>query len=251
MALESLEKKLQFFVELTETEKARLEKLTGECREVSSGTLLFEEDNAHTDPLFIVSSGRLAASQALADGQRAITRLYFPGDIVGTANVPFRTAPVSVTATTDSEVLVVRREDLQGMFSEHPRIAALFYTFAALESAVLNDRLTMIGRSSGKNRLAALILEVASRLDVTDSDGDHIDMQMTQTDIGDAIGLTNVHVNRLMRELREDGAIDGSASSLRIHDWELLRQIASFANRYDNVDTSWLPAADDGEEKRT
>lgn len=94
---------------------------------------------------------------------RAITRLYFAGDIIGTANIPFEHATHTITVNAPSRIYIFPRSKLVDAFTQMPRIAAIFYTFVAMENAILNDRLVSVGRTRGRERLALLIMEIVSR----------------------------------------------------------------------------------------
>ncbi len=222
-------------------EELALTSLATAKRSYPSGTSLVIGELDDPDQLFIVEEGRLFASIDLPGGERAITRLYFPGDIIGTANVPFDKATHSVTASSDAVLYTFPRSHLVQAFSTLPRIAAIFYTFAAMENAILHDRLVSIGRTRGLSRLAALILEIAARQSLLhEHTGDRFRLGLTQAQIGDAIGLTQVQVNRLFRELDEAGVIARSEGCLTIADKPKLVEIGQFTDRYEHLDLSWF-----------
>ncbi len=208
-------------------------------RRFERGTDLVADELDAPDQLFIVESGRLFASNSLSNGERAITRLYFAGDIVGTANIPFEQATQSITVSSDAVLYLFPRSNLIEAFTRLPRIAAIFYTFAALENAVLNDRLVSIGRTRGKARLAALILEIATRCDLVGETGP-LRLGLTQQQIGDAIGLTEVQVNRLFRLLDEEQVIRRKSDQLEILDRKRMREIGMFHDRYEDLDLGWF-----------
>ena len=223
-------------------EQKSLDALAKEIVHITAGTELMEEEEDGADNLYIVKSGRLFSSQALPDGVRAITRLYFSGDIIGTASVPFRLSVQTVTASAHSELYRFPRDRLANAFLEYPRIAAMFYTFAALENAILQDRLVSIGRTEGLARIAAIIMEIATRRAVTGAViEDPFTIGLTQSEIGDAVGLTQIHVNRLMKELDARGLIRRTREQLTIIDAAGLAEVGHFQNRYKNVDVSWFP----------
>ena len=173
---------------------------------------------------------------------RAITRLYFSGDIIGTASVPFRLSVQTVTASANSELYRFPRERLAQAFLDYPRIAAMFYTFAALENAILKDRLVSIGRTEGLARIAAIIMEIATRREVTGAVIEEpFSIGLRQSEIGDAVGLTHIHVNRLMKELGARGLISWTREQLTINDPAGLAEVGHFRNRYEDIDVSWFP----------
>lgn len=228
-------------VPLRVDEEATIRNLVTARRKYERGKELVTGELDEPDQLFIVASGRLFASVELPSGARAITRLYFPGDIVGTANMPFERATHSVTTSSPAELFHFPRTKLVEAFTSMPRIAAVFYTFAALETAILNDRLVSIGRTKGLARLAALILEICARQNLLHAPPDGaFHLGLTQQQIGDAIGLTEVQVNRLMRLLVEDGLIARHGHKIEILQRDQLVALGQFTDRYEALDIDWF-----------
>ncbi len=236
--------KLQHYLPLTDKEKACLRAIEENPVTYPAGHVLFTENETPAEALYVVQAGRLHSSTLLADGGRALLKLFFPGDMIGNTSIPFTTASNTVQTVTEVRVCLVPKARLSVIFEEQPRIAALLYTISMLEQVALSDRLRSIGRTDGKARIAALIMEVISRMRITDSELENtFDLNMTQAEIGDATGMTHVHVNRLLRELGEDGLIDRKGSEVTILDEDRLLQISSFSNRYKSIAADWLPAS--------
>ena len=108
----------------------------------------------------------------------------------------------------------------------------------------LADRLASVGRTSAKARVGALICDVMRRLRANgELVGDGVPLPLTQEEIGDVTGLTAVHVNRMMRQLAEDGLIARSNGRVRVLDEARLANVANHIDRYASIDTSWLSEA--------
>ena len=222
-------------------EEAAFRSLAVSKHEFAAGKTLILSEHDSPDHLFIVENGRLFASSDLDNGERAITRLYYAGDIVGTANIPFENATQSITVQSTATLYAFPRQYLIEAFTRLPRLAAIFYTFAALENAILNDRLVSIGRTRGKARLSSLILEIAARKNLSTRRLETpFKLGLTQAQIGDAIGLTEVQVNRLFRELDQSGVIERKGETLTVTDAARLRAIGHFHDRYDDLDLDWF-----------
>ena len=225
-------------------EEAAVRNLASAKRHYSVGANLVVGELDEPDQLYIVEKGRLFASVDLPGGERAITRLYFPGDIVGTANIPFDRATHTVTVSSAADLFIFPRRNLVEAFTSLPRIAAIFYTFAAMENAILNDRLVSIGRTKGLARLAALILEICARQNLLHTPPDkQFNLGLTQAQIADAIGLTEVQVSRLFKELAATGAIARHGRNVEILDKPALVEIGQFTDRYDDLDLDWFDDA--------
>ena len=96
------------------------------------------------------------------------------------------------------------------MIADHPRLGALILGLSVAERVALADRLASIGRTSARARVGSLICEIVARMRRLGaaSDNGYVQLPLTQEDIGDATGLTSVHVNRMMRALVDDGIIE-------------------------------------------
>jgi CRP/FNR family transcriptional regulator, anaerobic regulatory protein len=146
-----------------------------------------------------------------------------------------------VTAVTDVTLCPFSRERLAALIVEHPRLAAMLLALAVAGRVALADRLASIGRTSARARVSSLLCEIYRRLRRLGlAENDAIQLPLTQEDIGDATGLTAVHVNRMMRGLAEDGMIDRIGGQLVILDEARLCEEANYVDR-DTLETSWLP----------
>lgn len=229
-------------VGLTPAEIDALSRLEDRPREFRRGALLQRENERGTD-LYIVRRGMLMSYVLLDDGSRQILRFHFRGDMIGVPGMIYGTSPETIAALTDCEVCPFDRAALSRLFEEHPRIAALILAFNQVERVALTDRLAALGRTSAKARVAALVLDMRNRLRSSDpSVVDSYPLGLTQEEIGDATGLTAVHVNRMLRQLEEDGLIAREAGRLTIRDERALARAANYVDRYAGLDLSWLPA---------
>lgn len=231
------------FAELTDTERAALKAIEGGDRHYRRGTVIRAERQAGGE-MVLVQRGWLYCSMLLEDGRRQIIRLHFCGDLLGADSLVFADAPDSVTALTDAEVRVIDQAAFGRLFVDHPRLGALLFAMTQTDRVALTDRLTSLGRSSAKGRLAALLLWIAARLRRADPlHGYSFSLPLTQEEIGDITGLTSVHVNRTMRVLGEEGLIERSGGMLHILKPDRLARIANHVERHEKVDPGWLPAA--------
>ena len=234
-------KRLSHYLPLTPAERSALARLEIAPETLRAGEVLFEEGEP-TDFLALVSRGWLTSSTLLAEGQRQILRVYLDGDLVGLSGIAFDRSVCTVIANSDSEICRFPRRAFTTLFADHPRLAALFFSLGMVETVDMYDRLKAVGRTNGKARLAQFFLSVLSRGRVTgERDGLTIVLPLTQTDLADAVGLTNIHVNRLLRELVEDGLIRRDRSAVTVRDEVALETLAQFTNRFARIDTSWFP----------
>jgi CRP/FNR family transcriptional regulator len=235
-----LAERLSHYVQLSAGERDSLERLEEQDRSFRRGAVVISENEAPRE-LFIVRSGWLHSSVILGNGSRQIMRFHFQGDILGLPLLAFADSPETVTAVTDVILSPFSRERLAAIICEHPRIAALLLGLAVADRVSLADRLASIGRTSARARVSSLLCEIFARMRRLGTPHDEaIQLPLTQEEIGDATGLTAVHVNRMMRGIVEDGLIERNGNSIRLLDETRLSGEANFIDRT-GMETGWLP----------
>lgn len=236
--------RLARYAALAAGERAALERLEEQERTCRRGSVLIAENEVPRE-LFVVREGWLHSSVGLGNGTRQIMRFHFGGDLVGLPLLAFAESPESVTAVTDARVSAVPRDRFTALVAEHPRLAGLLLAMGAAERVWVGDRLASIGRTPARARVASLLCELFARVRAADGhNGNAMQVPLTQEDIGDATGLTAVHVNRMMRRLVEDGIIERNGNHVRVLDEPRLCAEAAFVDRSELV-LDWLPPARD------
>lgn len=234
---------LSEIVELTLNERQTLEKLEERQRHLRRGAIL-QRENERGGELFILRKGLMMSYVLLHDGSRQILRFLFPGDMLGVSSIIYREAPETLCALSDCVVCPFDRNALSQLMVTHPRLSAMVLVYSQIERVALTDRLAALGRTSAKTRVAALLLDLRNRLRATDkSITDSFALLLTQEEVGDATGLTAVHVNRMLRQLEEEGLIARDSGRVTLLDERALARAANYVNRYEGLDLSWLPRA--------
>lgn len=230
-------------VVLTENERRVLERLEERERHVRRGaTLQREHDRA--GEMHVLRQGMMMSSVLLDDGSRQILRFHFPGDLLGVSRLVYRAATETISALSDCVVAPVERPAFSALIAEHPRLAALVMVYNQIERTALTDRLAALGRTSAKARVTALLIELRNRLRRLDKGlTTSFVLGLTQEEIGDATGLTAVHVNRMLRQLEEEKLIAREAGRVTFLDERTLERAANFVDRYSGLDLAWLPEA--------
>jgi CRP/FNR family transcriptional regulator len=228
---------------LSPREHAALDRLEERERVLRrSATLIREKD--HGTEMFVLRRGMMMSSVLLDDGSRQILRFMFPGDLLAGSTLVYREATETLTALTDCTVSPFERPLLARLIDEHPRLAALIMIYSQIERATMTDRLAALGRTSAKGRVAAILIEIRNRQRMTNPAIEHsFTLGLTQEEIGDATGLTAVHVNRMLRQLEEEGMIARESGRMIFKDERSLSRAANYVDRYVGLDLSWLPAA--------
>lgn len=230
-------------VPLSESESKALARLEETQRKVRRGAMIQRVNETVTE-LFVLREGRVMSFVIMPDGSRQILRVYFPGDFIGSASTVYNKAPESLVALEESVICPFDKHALRRLLEEHPRVAALLFVLSNTERVALTDRLASLGRTSAKARVASFLLDIFDRLRVTNDEiSDSFDLKLTQEEIGDAIGLTSVHVNRMIRQMEQEGLISRANGRVTLLDIPRLESIGHYTNRHKHLDLDWLPAA--------
>lgn len=228
---------------LSETERQALGRLEERERVLRRGAALVRQNDPATD-LFVLRRGLMMSFVILDDGSRQILRFIFPGDMVGLSALAYGRAPEAVTALADSVVCAFDRGQLARIAIEQPRLFGAIVAIDQMERVTLTDRLAGLGRTSAKARVASILLDVRDRLRRLDpSIGDSFMPGLTQEEIGDATGLTAVHVNRMLRQLEEERLIARESGRVTLLDEPRLARAANYVDRLAGFDLGWLPPA--------
>ena len=190
--------------------------------------LIVHEQDFH-DAVPIICSGWAASVKMLADGRRQILSVLLPGDIVSTGLL-FAPKPGRVVeAITDVCYRTFKRRELKSfLFKQTEFLDKVLNAWIAEQTRT--DRLIVdLGRRSGEERIARLILNLAQRLNTRDMmhGPSKMDFPLRQHHIADATGLTQVHVSKVVSDFRRNGLVEFHQRSLTIHDLDGLRRRAN------------------------
>jgi CRP-like cAMP-binding protein len=232
---------------LTKTEQRALEHaVTWSKRFDSHKDLVCEAEKA--DNLLIVAGGWAYRYTCAPDGGRQLTALLVPGDIANLDMLLFERVAYSVRTLTDVTVVALPRKQALALVDEYPGIARTFTGLAMIENAIASKWMLSLGRRSAQARIAHLLCEIAIRLGVEGENDITFPFPLRQDQIGDLLGLTNIHVSRTVRQLREDGLIQMCDRVLTIPDVAALRYAAGFDPSYlymhRHIDAAARPKAD-------
>ena len=211
----------------TPAEEAALAALERETVSVPKHAMLVEEGAPYVQA-YIVKSGWLARHHSLSDGRQQILDFVIPGDLPGLEGSVLAAADHGVTALHDAQVAPLSFETLHNIFSEHPRLAIAMIWSGANAKAAMEQRLTSLGRRSAYEATAHLIMTIRARLKRRGlvSDDTSFWMPLAQRDLADALGLSAVHINRVLRRLDEDAVVTKTNRTVTIHDVDRLSEIA-------------------------
>lgn len=228
----ALVRKLGRMVLLSTAEVTFLEGLQANRAKFEKGRELVA-DGAEYPATFIVRRGWVARQKILEDGRRQILSFALPGDFLG-LHVNFRrVAAYDAVALTDTEVALLDPNRVLEIYRDYPILASGLSWATVREFNVLGEQAVRLGRRSAAERMCHLLLELWYRLDLVDEAGERsLEFPLTQRDASDTLGLSQVHVNRTFRYLKEAGIIDYSRGTVAIRSFDKLKAIAAFEPEY-------------------
>lgn len=227
-----LAQKLSTFVALSGKELAVLDRLHERRRSFVAGHDLVQQGET-PQSAYVLLSGWVCSYKIQPGGSRQIIDFQIPGDFLGLRSILLRTSDHSFEPMTDIEAAEVSTSDLLVAFAKAPRLAAAVLWAASRDEAMVVEHLVGIGRREANARMAHFLLEMGSRLALVGmgSKEGYI-CPLTQYHIADTIGLTAVHVNRVLRQLRERGLVTFRDGKVTFENYDRLVDLAEFDPAY-------------------
>lgn len=169
----------------------------------------------------------------LRDGARQISELHIPGDFADLHSFTLKHLDHDLTALTPCEVALVPHAKLKEITQAFPHLTRVFWFATNLDAAIHREWELSLGRRSAPSRLAHLFCELHVRLGIVGLAGEtEFDLRLTQQDLADCLGLTVVHVNRVLKDLREKKILGFRNRRVQLLDLRSLREIAEFDPTY-------------------
>ena len=181
----------------------------------------------------LLLDGIMCRYKDLRSGERQITELHVAGDFVDMHSFTLKRLDHEVMTLTPCRTAIVPHENLRRISEEFPHLTRVYWFGTNLDAAIHREWEVSLGRRTARSKLAALLCELQVRLQIVGlADDAGYDLPLTQTDLAECLGLTNVHVNRTLRELREDGLVEFQGGRVRILDQGGLRRAGEFDLSY-------------------
>ena len=160
-------------------------------------------------------------------------------DIPDLLTLQLKTLDHSMGTVTPCTVGFIQHEDLHKLLQAHPRLTDVFWRDTLVDAAIFREWMLGIGRRSARTRIAHLFCEMTARLTAVDLvEGNRVPLPITQTELGDALGLSTVHVNRTLQDLRSAGLVEWQGGVMTVLDWENLKAAGEFDPGYLHLDRS-------------
>jgi CRP-like cAMP-binding protein len=229
---ETLVKKLECLNYLNHDDKMAIRSLSLRARRLRAGTVIVAEGQLVSECCLLIS-GYACRHKLARDGSRQIVSFHIGGDILDLQHLLFEQADHNVQVITDADVVFIPMGELRELVRNRPAVANALWRDSLIDASIFREWVLNVGRRSATARIAHMLCEFVTRCEAAGlGSASHMILPLTQDYIADATGLTSVHVNRVMRQLRNEGMIEGSGRSFRIADWNAIRHFADFRPGY-------------------
>lgn len=221
------------FSVLTPDEEARLRALSNSHVRTKAARRDLIRDGERPRVVYLILSGWAARHKTLEDGRRQLLQFLVPGDLCDVHNVVLSEMDHSIGAVTELRYVEISHSAIEELERDFPNLRRALWWHSMTAIAMQREWTTNIGQRSAFERLGHLFCELFLRLRAVNlTDGASCELPVTQTDLADATGLTSVHVNRTIQDLRQSGLIRLERRRLTISDMAALQRSALFSPEY-------------------
>lgn len=184
-------------------------------------------------PLLVVLDGWACRYKILPNGGRQMLAFLLPGDCCDLHINLLAEMDHGIQTITPCHIAKIDRHTIDSVFDAHPSIMKAMYLAQLIDEGTLRAWITSIGRRSSIERVAHLMCELYLRVrNIEANEGQNVALPLSQIILADALGMTTVHINRVIKQLRLTGAITITRGHLEIINPDTLVQIAGFDANY-------------------
>jgi CRP-like cAMP-binding protein len=181
----------------------------------------------------LIAEGFCVRSKTIADGKRQILSIHIPGEIPDLMSLFLHVMDHDLSTLTPCTLGFISHEALTRLHRRRPNVAEIFWRDTLIDAAMFREWIVNVGQRPAPARLAHVMAELRARLKVIGRiEGNSFEMPLTQEQIGEALGITAVHVNRVVKQLREDGIVELHRGRAHVLDETKFRELADFDGRY-------------------
>jgi CRP-like cAMP-binding protein len=181
----------------------------------------------------LLLSGWLARAKDLPSGQRQLTELHVPGDFADLHSLTLKRLDHDVISITRCRIALVPHDRLKELTERFPHLTRVYWLMTNIDAAIQREWTVSLGRRSAIARMGQLFCELNLRLGLVGlSHNDSFDFPLTQVELGECLGLTSVHVNRTLQQLRRRNLLELQNRRVTILDLPALKNVAEFDPSY-------------------
>lgn len=201
-------------------------------RRVEAGHYVVRDGDRPSECCLLVE-GFCIRAKTTSRGQRQILSIHIPGEIPDLQSLYLHVLDHDLITLTGSTLGFISHTAVRALNRARPSIAELLWRDTLIDAAIFREWIVNVGQRSAPQRVAHIIVELRDRLAVIGRVAGHaFDMPLTQEQLGEAMGITPVHANRVLKQLREENVIDFHRGRVTIRDERKLQDLADFDHRY-------------------
>ncbi|MFL6737268.1 MAG: Crp/Fnr family transcriptional regulator [Sphingomonas sp.] len=225
-------KKLRERIDISYDEERVIRDSVAEVRRIPADQLVVRAGEELSSSLMLID-GWMARSKDLPGGERQVTQLHVAGDFADLHGFALKHLDHDVTTLSDCRVATVPHARIREIAEEHPRLGRIFWFSTNIDAAIQRELVVSLGQRSAISRMAHLFCELYVRLEVVGktSNGSY-EFPLTQRELSECLGLTVVHANRTLQELRRRRIVELENRTLTIRDRPGLEAVAEFDPAY-------------------
>jgi CRP-like cAMP-binding protein len=181
----------------------------------------------------LIIKGFCARSKTTSEGRRQILSIHIPGEIPDLMSLHLHVMDHDLSTLTPCTLGFINHDALRLLHRRQPNLADMFWRDTLIDAAMFREWIVNVGQRPAPARLAHVIVELRERLKVIGRvNGASFEMPLTQEQIGEALGITAVHANRVIKQLRQDGVVELHRGRVTVLDEGKLLELAGFDDRY-------------------
>jgi CRP-like cAMP-binding protein len=232
LVLAALFRRLNAVTGLDDADIAAIRALPINVRHWEAGRTVVSDGSRPTECVLVIEGFCVRAKTTVA-GQRQILSIHIPGEIPDLQSLHLHRMDHDLIAVAPSTLGFISHASLRALTRANPNVAEVFWRDTLIDAAIFREWIVNVGQRPAPSRLAHTVVELRRRLAVTGrAAGDTFEMPLTQEQISEALGITPVHANRIIRQLRDDGVVDISRGRVSVLDESKLAELAQFDDRY-------------------
>ncbi len=224
-------RKLEQFGRLSSNERQVLENLHFDVRQAEAHQDL-GSGSQRSSHCSLLLTGMVCRYRTMQDGQRQIMSFHFPGDILDLSALLLGKLDHRIGTLTPVEVAPIAHATLRGWIEHHPGLGQRLWQDTLVDAAVFREWVVNVSRRPATARIAHLICEMVTRMRAAGVVQDHPSLPITTAELADATGLSVVHVNRALQELRARTLVESREKALAVLDWDGLKHAGDFDPDY-------------------
>ena len=229
---DALAKRMRKVDGLDDDDIAAIESLPIVIKDVSDHETVIQ-DGERPNQCCLVVEGFAVRSKLTSGGRRQILSVHIAGDIPDLQSLHLHVLDHDLITLTPCRLGFIPHAALRALNRERPNIAEALWRDTLIDAAMFREWIINVGQRRAPERLAHLVLEIRERLRLVGrAEGDSFMLPMTQDELSDALGLTPVHINRTLKQLRTDGLLSFHRNEVKILDNARFEELAQFDRLY-------------------